>query len=256
MTIPWMDLSLPSNQCLHPTNLDPNPKSQEPEAVVEKGRPEYSDIHPFEKVDPSVSSEICIFPEINFDFLLDLESHCFVECKTSVKEELLSSFETLYSRIFIWSRFMLLEPVDSPSLLSDVFCDDSCLDNIVFGHSPNRRLSLTGQGLARFTLRLSLVFFLLLIVDTDCSFHNSKNLQNNQTIKLFTPSANLHGPVYLIHSVLLKEVQKCEVWSNPKQKFKTVGKHRCYCTKNSFFVSHHDPSESDLEPFDFFGSIP
>lgn len=258
MTIPWKDQSSLSNQCLHPTNLEPDPKDQESESVPEKGRPEYSDIHPSGKVDPSESSEIYLPPLRNTESSLCFDRSCFVEplheYKCLVIEKLVTSFETLLlSQIF--SLSIPSYPEDSRSTLPEVFCDDPCWNNFVLGHSPYRIRSLTGRGLARFTFRLSLVFFLLLIVDTENSLNSSNELQNNQTIKLFSASANFHDPAYFIQSVLLKGY-KSEVWANPKQKFKTVGKHRCYCMRNSFFVSHHDPSKSDLDYSECFGSIP
>lgn len=259
MTIPWKDQSSPSNQCLNLTNPEPDSKGQEPESVPEKGRPEYSDIHPSGKVDPSVSSEFCFPPLNDTESPLCFDSPCFVEplheYKCLVIEKLVTSLETLLpSRIFSLSK--LSYPEDPQSTLPEVFCDDPFLNNFVLlGHSPYRIRSLTGRGLARFTFRLSLVFFLLLIVDTENSLNNSNKLQDNQTIKLFSASANFQSQAYFIHSVLLKG-DKSEVWANPKQKFKTVGKHRCYCTKNSFFVSHHDPSKSDLDYSKCFGSIP
>lgn len=259
MTIPWNDQSpATTEQPRSPQSLQ---KGETTEKVTDKNRESIPENHPQKIFDPPfVEQKIDIFSPLSLSDLFRFKSdylshqekikeppHVPVKSKTEILELNLGG---LYLDILSCSRFLSLgyKYISRHfSVLEYWSCDPYTLSRSECAWTESRRPvhSCTRREIARLTLRLSLILVLLVAVETENSIQKSSNSQT-WSINLTSPPlppyfVNAHPRTGLLRGL--------EVWSDPRHTSRTVGKHRCICTKTSFFVSPHDSSESFSDSF-------
>lgn len=264
MTIPWNDQSPASTE--QPRSPESLQKGETTEKVTDKNRESIPENHPQKIFDPPfVEQKIDIFSPLSLSDLFRFKSdylshqekieeplHAPVKSKPEILELNLGG---LYLDILSCSRFLSLgyKYISRHfSVLEYWSCDPYTLSRSECAWTESRRPvhSCTRREIARLTLRLSLILVLLVAVETENSIQKSSNSQT-WSINLTSPPlppyfVNAHPRTGLLRGL--------EVWSDPRHTSRTVGKHRCICTKTSFFVSPHDSSESfsDLFLWDSF----
>lgn len=253
MTIPWIDQSSPSFQNVEPVCGEPVEKEEITPPNTESCRPEFSNIHPERNLDPPLSlkdleGEISssfqnlplfscypktdrhqIYPEPIFTNHLRRRQ---LDVKAHLQRSGIS-YEILTCSSFEWFKTFELR-----ELLSE-----SQRQILLITEKLSLRKSISRLRFSRFALFASLALLCLLAIDAENSYRKQNNCCSKRIVpvKVFSETYCLLG---ITGSLIRKRLQEKEVWINPKRDSRTVGKHRCHCTKNSFFTSHHNTSDS------------
>lgn len=254
MTIPWIDQSSRSFQNVETVCCEPVEKEEITPPITESCRPEFSNIHPERNLDPPVSLKD-LEGEISSSYKHLTPFSCFTkrdrgqvknsdqifEKHLSIKRRLLNveahfqrsgnSYEILSCSSFEWFETFELREILSVSPKQFLFITEK-----------SWRKTISHLRFSRLALIASLVLLCLLVVDTENSYRKQNNCSKRIfPVKVFSETYCLP---WITGSLIRKRLQEKEVWINPKLESRTVGKHRCHCTKNSFFTSHHNTSDS------------
>lgn len=257
MTIPWIDQPSLRVKNLPPVCCEPVNKGEKTPSNIAGSQPEYSDIH-----QERISSPPEYIKDLSWgitpagDNPVSFPGICFIDdsslnfCKPPIEGAgrggsfIVRNLDSFLNSEKNYRRGFLCTP---PFLADEIYKSNKSIFNPSEAeHFIRPRFTVkdfSRRSLAKLTLRLSLFVFLLCALDTGSVSHSRNNTSTQKVVVWslfphFCSIQNLRG------SDFQKRIEQDKVWSDPRQDSRTVGKHRCHCTKNSFFVSLHNISEN------------
>jgi hypothetical protein len=255
MTIPWNEQSSLSVANAEPVRREPVNKREITPPLSERNQPEYSDIHQDRNSSPggisdlsrgvtpsrsnSISFDFCLFGDLPLKFY-NLSFECSRE-ESSLAVRNPDSFanrEKKYQCGFFNTPLCLFKEIYQSK---DRILNQSETWRLV--RQRSEEIDFGFRSWASITLRLSVLVFLLCALDTGSSLQFQRNVSPQRAV-VWNTFPSLYSIQNCRGSEFQKRVQLEKVWCNPRQDSRTVGKHRCHCTKNSFFISHHNISEN------------